>query len=148
MHEELEKISKQETSRLEALRNKLSTSSSSDSDSNSSSSTPKQKSSGSLLELPSISASDLIPTSSESKEEKARKEQSSAKVKSEIEKLKKALGDRKVVKDLPKEVDKARGDVIQCLRMNDRQPLDCWKEVEIFKREVRKMEEQFVGKIL
>lgn len=66
----------------------------------------------------------------------------------EIEKLKKALGERKVLKELPKEVEEARNGVISCLRLNDRQPLDCWKEVEIFKREVRKMEEQFVGKVL
>ena len=50
--------------------------------------------------------------------------------------------------DLPKEVTDARKDVVSCLRTNDRQPLNCWKEVELFKREVRKLEEQFVGKIL
>jgi MICOS complex subunit MIC19 len=38
--------------------------------------------------------------------------------------------------------------VISCLRINDRKPLDCWKEVEIFKREVRKMEENYVSSIL
>lgn len=66
----------------------------------------------------------------------------------EIEKLKKVLGERKVMKDLPKEVEQARESVISCLRINDRQSLDCWREVEVFKREVRKLEEQFVGKVL
>jgi altered-inheritance-of-mitochondria protein 13 len=66
----------------------------------------------------------------------------------EIEKLKKALGERKVMKDLPKEVEQARQGVISCLRLNDRQSLDCWQEVELFKREVRKLEEQFVGRVL
>jgi hypothetical protein len=41
-----------------------------------------------------------------------------------------------------------RQDVISCLRINDRKPLDCWKEVEIFKREVRKLEENYVSSVL
>jgi len=69
-------------------------------------------------------------------------------VQEEIEKLQKALGERKVLKDLPKEVSDAREEVVSCLRLHDRQSLNCWKEVEVFKREVRKMEEQFVGKVL
>lgn len=88
------------------------------------------------------------PLKSESKEEKAKKAASSKKVQEEIEKLQKALGERKVLKDLPKEVSAAREEVVSCLRLNDRQSLNCWKEVEVFKREVRKMEEQFVGKVL
>lgn len=84
----------------------------------------------------------------ETEAEKARKNASSQKVAEEIKKLERALGERKVLKDLPKEVEDARSEVISCLRLNDRQPLNCWKEVEIFKREVRKLEEQFVGKVL
>ncbi len=41
-----------------------------------------------------------------------------------------------------------RQNVISCLRLNDRRPLDCWKEVEAFKREVRKMEESYVASVL
>lgn len=99
-----------------------------------------------MLELPSISPKDLFKR--ETDEEKARKNASSKKVQEEIQKLQKALGERKVLKDLPKEVTDAREEVISCLRINDRQALNCWKEVEIFKREVRKLEEQFVGKVL
>jgi len=84
----------------------------------------------------------------ESEEEKAKKAASSKKVQEEIAKLQKALGERKVLKDLPKDVAVARDEVVTCLRLHDRDALNCWKEVEIFKREVRKMEEQFVGKVL
>ena len=66
----------------------------------------------------------------------------------EIEKLKRTLSERKVLKDLPPEVEKARNAVVNCLRVNDRRPLDCWQEVEAFKSEVRKMEEKFVGDVL
>ena len=45
-------------------------------------------------------------------------------------------------------VKKAEGAMIRCLRLNDRRPLDCWKEVEDFKKEVRRLEEQFVGRIV
>ena len=66
----------------------------------------------------------------------------------EIEKLKATLGQRKVLKDLPKEVEQAREKVVGCLRINDRRPLDCWREVEAFKLEVRRLEEKFVGQLL
>ena len=36
-------------------------------------------------------------------------------------------------------VEKARQEVITCLRVNDRRPLDCWREVEDFKREVGRL---------
>lgn len=81
-------------------------------------------------------------------EEAQKKAQTSKKVQEEIERLKKELGQRKVLKELPKSLESAREDVIGCLRVNDRRPLDCWKEVEVFKREVRKLEEEFVGKVL
>lgn len=99
-----------------------------------------------LLEIQSITPKDLFKK--ETEEEKARKNASSQKVQEEIQKLQKALGERKVLKDLPKDVANAREEVISCLRLNDRQALNCWKEVEVFKREVRKLEEQFVGKML
>ena len=66
----------------------------------------------------------------------------------EIAKLKHTLSERKVLKDLPPEVEKARNAVVSCLRVNDRRPLDCWREVEVFKSEVRKLEEKFVGDML
>lgn len=66
----------------------------------------------------------------------------------EIAKLKRTLSERKVLKDLPPDVEKARNAVVSCLRVNDRRPLDCWREVEVFKSEVRKLEEKFVRDML
>ncbi|KIX09477.1 uncharacterized protein Z518_00557 [Rhinocladiella mackenziei CBS 650.93] len=135
---ELEKIKNQESSTLESIRQKIAAGEETTSLDTSSSSTP--------VHVSPISPKDLLP--SESDEEEQRKSQTSQKVQQEIEKLKQTLGQRKVLKELPKEVEAARQDVISCLRINDRQPLDCWKEVEIFKREVRKMEENYVSSVL
>ncbi len=51
-----------------------------------------------------------------------------------------------MLKGLPGEVERARDDVMSCLRVIDQRPLDCWKRVEVLKREVRRMEEKFVGR--
>jgi altered-inheritance-of-mitochondria protein 13 len=45
-------------------------------------------------------------------------------------------------------VEKAKSQVVKCLRENDRRPLDCWKEVENFKNEVRRLEGVWVEKIV
>ncbi|KAI7265107.1 hypothetical protein KC345_g8593 [Hortaea werneckii] len=45
------------------------------------------------------------------------------------------------------EVEKAKESMVQCLRLNDRRPLDCWQEVEQFKREVGRLERGFVEKV-
>lgn len=139
---ELERLTKEKTSLLDAARQRIS----GDNDNKNTTSSTKPKREAGLLDLPSVSPKDLFKT--ESEEEKKKKAASSKKVQDEIDKLQKALGDRKVLKDLPKEVEAARSEVVSCLRLKDRQALDCWKEVEVFKREVRKLEEQFVGKIL
>lgn len=141
MAAELARLQQEKSSLLEAARERIASSST-----DSSPEPSNTERLPSLLELPNITLKDLF--AKETEEEKARKNTSSKKVNEEIEKLKKALGERKVLKDLPKEVEQAREGVITCLRLNDRQSLDCWKEVEIFKREVRKLEEQFVGRVL
>lgn len=72
-------------------------------------------------------------------------------VQQEIDELKKKLESRKKVKDVKEfdaGVEKARESVISCLRGNDRRPLDCWKEVEEFKKEVRRVEEGWVQKVV
>ena len=68
----------------------------------------------------------------------------------EIDELKAKLGKRKLKDDVVKDpaVAKARADVTNCLRINDRRPLDCWKEVEAFKQEVGKVEKAFLGRVL
>ena len=58
------------------------------------------------------------------------------------EKLKKRRVKEEVVND--KEVEKAKGELVRCLRVKDRRPLDCWEEVEGFKREVGRLEGEWV----
>lgn len=153
---ELEKIQKHETDELERLRQKLAHNSSesgspdSSSSASSSSSSDTGKAQHALLELPSVSVKDLISdvTSSTSAEDQQKKLASTQKVQQEIEKLKQTLKQRKMVKEMPTEVEDARSRLVSCLRLNDRRPLDCWQEVQAFKREVRKMEEKFVHDVL
>ncbi|WYZ39377.1 hypothetical protein EsH8_III_001291 [Colletotrichum jinshuiense] len=66
----------------------------------------------------------------------------------EVEALRAKLADRKKVRDLPESVETARGNVVRCLRENDRRPLDCWKEVEAFKEEVKRLEKGWVEKVV
>ncbi|KAK5991203.1 MICOS complex subunit mic19-like protein [Cladobotryum mycophilum] len=65
----------------------------------------------------------------------------------EIDDLRKKLEERKNVRDLPESVEKARSNVIRCLRENDRRPLNCFEEVEAFKAEVKKLEKEWVNKV-
>ncbi|KAJ5657410.1 uncharacterized protein N7484_001059 [Penicillium longicatenatum] len=69
-------------------------------------------------------------------------------VNSEIEKLRSRLDGRRKLVDIDESVEKAKNDVVGCLRLNDRRPLNCWKEVEAFKKEVAKMETAFVDRIV
>ena len=75
---------------------------------------------------------------------------SRVKVQEEIEKLKGKLKERQLKEDITadKEVNQARVKVAACLRLNDRRPLDCWKEVETFRREVGRLEGAFLGRVL
>lgn len=63
---------------------------------------------------------------------------------SEIAELKRKLEKRKKVAEEDEGVKKAKADVISCLRINDRRPLDCWKEVAAFREEVRRLEAKWV----
>ena len=78
------------------------------------------------------------------------KDLSRAKVQGEIDALKEKLERRKLRDDVvnDKAVEKAKSDVVTCLRINDRRPLDCWQEVETFKKEVSRLEKQFLGRVL
>jgi altered-inheritance-of-mitochondria protein 13 len=67
-------------------------------------------------------------------------------VSKEIAELKKKLEARKKLEQVDPAVEKAKEDVVACLRTNDRRPLDCWKEVETFRREVGRLEREFVEK--
>jgi altered-inheritance-of-mitochondria protein 13 len=65
-------------------------------------------------------------------------------VQQEVMDLKQKLEARKQLEKPSPELEKARENVQNCLRKNDRRPLDCWEEVELFKAEVGKMEKAFV----
>lgn len=69
-------------------------------------------------------------------------------VQNDVQELRKKLAQRKKLTDIDENVEKAKSEVIRCLRENDRRPLDCYKEVEKFKEEVRKMEGVWVEKIV
>ncbi|KAI9870063.1 MAG: hypothetical protein M1830_004718 [Pleopsidium flavum] len=69
-------------------------------------------------------------------------------IQKEIDELRNKLNGRKKLGPLDKGVEKAKEDVVKCLRMNDRRPLDCWREVEAFKREVRRLEKSFVDRVI
>ncbi|RYP07163.1 hypothetical protein DL764_002710 [Monosporascus ibericus] len=69
-------------------------------------------------------------------------------VSKEVETLRARLEKRKQLRQLPDGVEAARGDVVRCLMEHDRRPLDCWKEVETFKEEVRRLEKQWVEKVV
>ncbi|RAK96720.1 Mic19 family protein [Aspergillus ibericus CBS 121593] len=69
-------------------------------------------------------------------------------VNSEIEELRAKLEGRKKLIELDAGIEKARSEVVSCLRLHDRRPLDCWKEVETFKKEVARLEEGFVDRIV
>lgn len=69
-------------------------------------------------------------------------------VSKEIEALRAKLQERRQVRELPEGVEAARSEVVRCLRENDRRPLDCWKEVENFKEQVRRVEKGWVDKVI
>lgn len=67
-------------------------------------------------------------------------------VQKEIDALKRKLEARKTITQLDVGVEKAKEDVVSCLKRNDRRPLDCWQEVQNFKTEVGRLEKAFVEK--
>ncbi len=69
-------------------------------------------------------------------------------VQNDVKELRKKLEQRKKLTAEDEGVDKAKNAVVKCLRENDRRPLDCWKEVENFKNEVRRLEGVWVEKIV
>ena len=73
---------------------------------------------------------------------------SNASVSKEVAELKAKLERRKKLDASDPAVDKAKDSLVQCLRLKDRRPLDCWEEVESFKAEVAKLEQKFVDRAL
>ena len=160
--DELDKIQKRESDTLNNLRRRLKEEadhldSQPPTDKSSTDSKPEPKSPSvkdrlaNLLDIPSLSAKDLLPSSitpSSSSSKDTDKESTTKSVQAEIEKLKHQLDSRKKIKEVPRSVEQAREKLVGCLRVNDRRPLDCWKEVEGFKAEVRRLEGEFVEGVL
>ncbi|KMU91786.1 hypothetical protein CIHG_09659 [Coccidioides immitis H538.4] len=78
----------------------------------------------------------------------ARRELSSQQVALEIEALREKLAARRKVKEVDAGVEKAREDVVNCLRRKEKRPLDCWAEVDTFKKEVARLEKDWVKKVI
>lgn len=87
--------------------------------------------------------SPLLTEANESAKE-GQNERSHDTVSKEIGELKKKLEGRKKVAEVDPAVGKAKDEVVKCLRANDRRPLDCWKEVDVFRKEVGRLEREFV----
>ena len=96
---------------------------------------------GLVVKLPSMTRN-LQASDFADKEKKALLSHGS--VSSEIAELKRKLEGRRKVEQVDGAVQKAKDELVQCLRINDRRPLDCWKEREAFKREVGRLEREFV----
>lgn len=129
MTAELERIREQEAQHLEDMYNQLG----SDSPSPSAS---EDQSSPSITEKITDA---LTPSSS-------KPERSHTSVSKEIQELKSKLEKRKHLDKMDPAVQSAKEGLVQCLRQNDRRPLDCWQEVENFKTEVAKLEKKFVDR--
>ena len=69
-------------------------------------------------------------------------------VQNDVSELKKKLERRKKLADVDEGVEKAKSEVIRCLRENDRKPLDCYREVERFRAEVRRLESVWVDNVI
>jgi len=78
----------------------------------------------------------------------AAKQLSRAQVQEEIAALHAKLAERHKVREVDEGVEKAREEVVKCLTANDRRPLNCWQEVESFKREVARLEKGWVDRIV
>ncbi|KAJ4420867.1 hypothetical protein N0V85_000446 [Neurospora sp. IMI 360204] len=93
---------------------------------------------------------ETLTASSQSTEQQQQQENdiSRQKVQKEVEALRAKLEERRKVRELPESTETARSEVVRCLRENDRRPLDCWKEVEAFKEEVRRLERGWVDKVV
>ncbi|CAO2651307.1 Nn.00g096040.m01.CDS01 [Neocucurbitaria sp. VM-36] len=92
--------------------------------------------------------SDATSSKSTLAEKQRQKDMSNQSVTKEIEQLKAKLEKRKRLEQVDADLSKAKEAVVACLRTNDRRPLDCWKEVETFKKEVGRLEKEFVERTI
>lgn len=92
--------------------------------------------------------SDATSSSSALAEKQKQQSMSRDSVTKEIEALKKKLEGRKKLEQIDPQLAKAKAEVVACLRTNDRRPLDCWQEIANFKKEVGRLEKDFVEKTI
>lgn len=134
---ELERLQSRENRTLQEIEDKISSSpDSTTSTSNTQALTPDQSKSAGGKDSTAKAAGDEV------------RDLGRESIQREINDLKKKLEGRKKLEVLDRGVEKAKNDVVACLRSNDRRPLDCWKEVEVFKREVGRLEKSFVDRIV
>lgn len=105
---------------------------------------PEQSSEPSLVEK----ISDATSSKSTLAEKQRQKDMSRDSVTKEVEALRSKLASRKKLEQVDADVGKAKEAVVACLRTHDRRPLDCWKEIETFKKEVGRLEKEFVEKTI
>jgi MICOS complex subunit MIC19 len=128
---ELEKLREQEAQNFSKFSETLSSES-------------EQSSEPSLIEK----ISDATSSNATLAEKQRQKEMTRNTVTEEVEQLRAKLANRKKLEQVDAEVGKAKEAVIACLRTNDRRPLDCWQEIETFKKEVGRLEKEFVEKTI
>lgn len=137
--EELRRIQARETQTLADLEQRFSTAATDD----------KQQSSISL-DAPRVPLVGSEGGSSQQKgdADSSRRDLNSQQVAQEIEALREKLAARRKVKEVDEGVEKAREDVVKCLRGHEKRPLDCWAEVDTFKKEVARLEREWVKKVV
>jgi MICOS complex subunit MIC19 len=84
----------------------------------------------------------------ESEEERRKAKLSRAAVSKEVQDLQEKLAKRKKHEQMDPVVEAARDKLVQCLRLNDRRPLNCWDEKEEFKKAVGRLEKEFVERTI
>ncbi|KAL8998771.1 MAG: hypothetical protein Q9169_002221 [Polycauliona sp. 2 TL-2023] len=139
VHSELARLDAEHSKRLAQLQEQISTSPDSTTDSiHPDARTPDQSTSSGGVDHKAAAEGDKL------------RDLSRQSVQKEIDMLKEKLKRRKMKEEVvqDKAIDKAKGEVVNCLKLNDRRPLDCWREVEAFKEEVGKLEKNFLGKVM
>ncbi|KAK7530450.1 hypothetical protein IWX49DRAFT_530795 [Phyllosticta citricarpa] len=142
---ELEKLRALESQRLSQLQQTLATEAAAAASSPTSQNDQQQQQQQHQESLADKIADSL--SSAETLAEKQRqRDMSRGLVQKQIDELRAKLESRKRVEAADPGVEKAKAEVVQCLRIHDRRPLDCWREVDAFKREVGRLEKEFVEK--
>lgn len=105
----------------------------------------------SILESDSSTTGESLPATEASAAGDALRTLGREAVSRDVAKLREKLEKRKKIREigeLDAAVESARGEVVKCLRGNDRRPLDCWKEVEAFREGVRRLEVGWVESVV